>query len=88
MTATTASPSSTGRRARKVEGVVPERTILGITLLAIGSIVFAGEDGNLAAVAFMFEVFESATESFVEFAGQGLGEKPGERGEIDLVGAS
>ena len=42
MTATTASPSSTGRRARKVEGVVPERTILGITLLAVGSIVFAG----------------------------------------------
>jgi hypothetical protein len=42
MTASTASPSSTGRRERKVEGVVPERTILGITLLAIGTVVFAG----------------------------------------------
>jgi hypothetical protein len=42
MTATSASPSSTGGRARKVEGVVPERTILGVTLLAIGSVIFAG----------------------------------------------
>ncbi len=42
MTASAASPSSTGRRARRVEGVVPERTILGITLLAIGTVVFAG----------------------------------------------
>ena len=42
MTASTASPSSTGRRERKVEGIVPERTILGITLLAIGSVIFAG----------------------------------------------
>ena len=42
MTASTASPSSTGRRERRVEGVVPERTILGIALLAIGTVVFAG----------------------------------------------
>ena len=41
MTAT-ASHSPTGRRERKVEGVVPQRTILGIALLAIGSVVFAG----------------------------------------------
>jgi hypothetical protein len=41
MTAT-ASPSSTGRPARRVEGVVPERTILGVTLLAIGAVVVAG----------------------------------------------
>ena len=42
MTATTASPSSARRPERKVEGVVPDRTILGITLLAIGTVVFAG----------------------------------------------
>ena len=41
MTAT-ASSSSTARRERKVEGVVPDRTILGVTLLAIGAVVFAG----------------------------------------------
>jgi hypothetical protein len=38
----TASPSSAGRRERRVEGVVPERMILGIALLAIGTVVFAG----------------------------------------------
>jgi hypothetical protein len=47
MTATTAptstsSPSSTGRRERRVEGLVPERTVLGISLLAIGLVVFGG----------------------------------------------
>jgi hypothetical protein len=34
--------TSTTRRERRVEGVVPERTILGITLLAIGLVVLAG----------------------------------------------
>jgi hypothetical protein len=44
MTTTTASSSasSDGGRQRKIEGVVPDRAILGITLLAIGSVVFAG----------------------------------------------
>ena len=40
MTAT--ATTTTTRRERRVEGVVPERTILGITLLAIGLVVFAG----------------------------------------------
>jgi hypothetical protein len=44
MTATTAPSSSASKapRERKVEGVVPERTILGITLLAIGLVVIGG----------------------------------------------
>ena len=44
MTAATASPSHTSKapRERKVEGVVPERTILGLTLLAIGLVVIGG----------------------------------------------
>jgi hypothetical protein len=44
MTAATASTSRTGKnpRERRVEGVVPERTILGITLLAIGLVVIGG----------------------------------------------
>src|SRR5262245_16025334 len=36
-----ATPAPT-RRERRVEGVVPERTILGITLFAIGLVVLAG----------------------------------------------
>lgn len=41
---TSAAPAGTrpGRRQRRVEGVVPERTILGVTLLAIGVVVLAG----------------------------------------------
>jgi hypothetical protein len=38
----TAATAPTTRRERKVEGVVPERTILGITLLAIGLVVIGG----------------------------------------------
>jgi hypothetical protein len=40
MTAVTAP--SPARRERRVEGVVPERTILGVTLFAIGLVVLAG----------------------------------------------
>jgi hypothetical protein len=39
---TAATASSTTRRERRVEGVVPERTILGVTLLAIGLVVIGG----------------------------------------------
>ena len=39
---TTSSTVPVTRRERRVEGVVPERTVLGITLLAIGLVVLAG----------------------------------------------
>jgi len=46
MTAATAptarAASNPNRRERRVEGVVPERTILGLTLFAIGLVVLAG----------------------------------------------
>ena len=38
----TASAASTIHRERRVEGVVPERTVLGITLFGIGLVVLAG----------------------------------------------
>jgi hypothetical protein len=40
MTATATSPKA--HRERRVEGIVPERTVLGITLFGIGLVVLAG----------------------------------------------
>src|SRR6187200_1868215 len=38
----TAMTTATQSRTRRIEGVVPERTVLGITLAAIGTIVLTG----------------------------------------------